>query len=96
MVKDAIAALQLKAKHEPIGFNLLPDHFTIPQLQSLYESIYQTKRDSRNFRKKVLSLGLIENTNLKDKTGSKKGAFLYTFKKSTLSQGQLHHFSFDF
>ena len=96
MVKDAIAALQLKAKHEPIGFNLLPDHFTIPQLQSLYESIYQTKRDSRNFRKKVLSLGLIEKTNFKDKTGSKKGAFLYTFKRETHSQGQLRHFSFDF
>lgn len=96
MVKDAIAAFQLKARHEPIGFNLLPDHFTIPQLQSLYESIYQTKRDSRNFRKKVLSLNIIEKTNLKDKTGSKKGAFLYTFKKKVDLKNKERHFLFDF
>lgn len=81
MVKDAIEALRIKARHEPIGFNLLPEQFTLPQLQGLYESIYQSKRDSRNFRKKVLSLNILEKTGLKDKSGSKKGAFLYTFRK---------------
>ncbi len=96
MVKDAIAAMQLKAKHEPIGFNLLPDQFTIPQLQALYESIYQTKRDARNFRKKVLSLDLIEKTGQKDKTQSKKGAFLYKIKKNQEPLKQQRHLSFDF
>lgn len=96
MVKDAIAALQIKARHEPIGFSLLPDQFTIPQLQSLYESIYQTQRDSRNFRKKLLSMDIIEKTNLKDKTGSKKGAFLYTFKKNVKLKNKERHFLFDF
>lgn len=95
MVTDAISALQLKARHEPIGFNLLPDHFTLPQLQALYESIYQSKRDSRNFRKKVLSLNIIEKTDLKDKTGSKKGAFLYTFKKNLQLNDRGHDFHFD-
>lgn len=96
IVKDAIAAMQLKAKHEPIGFNLLPDEFTIPQLQALYESIYQTKRDARNFRKKVLSLDLIEKTGQKDKTQSKKGAFLYKIKKKKKAVKQQRHLSFDF
>lgn len=95
MVKDAIEALRLKARHKPIGFNLLPDHFTLPQLQALYESIYQSKRDSRNFRKKVLSLNILEKTDLKDKSGSKKGAFLYTFRKNIKLEENARDFLFD-
>ena len=81
MVIDAINQLKYKAKHQPIGFNLLPDYFTIPELQTLYESIYQQPLDSRNFRKKILSLDILNKTTKKDKSGSKKGAFLYTFNK---------------
>lgn len=81
MVKDSIEQLRTKAKHQPIGFNLLPKYFTIPELQTLYESIYQRPLDSRNFRKKILSLDILTKTNKKDKSGSKKGAFLYTFNK---------------
>ena len=95
MVKDAIEALQLKARNKPIGFSLLPDHFTLPQLQALYESIYQSKRDSRNFRKKVLSLNILDKTDLKDKTGSKKGAFLYTFRKNVKLEENGQDFLFD-
>lgn len=96
MVEDAINALRLKARHEPIGFNLLPDYFTLPQLQALYESIYQTERDSRNFRKKVLSLSILEKTDRKDKSGSKKGAFLYKFKQNANELGAGNNFLFDF
>jgi 8-oxo-dGTP diphosphatase len=81
MVQDAIEQLRTKAKHQPIGFNLLPNYFTIPELQILYESIYQRPLDSRNFRKKMLSLDILTKTDKKDKSGSKKGAFLYTFNK---------------
>ncbi|MDV7187639.1 NUDIX domain-containing protein [Lutibacter sp. TH_r2] len=79
MVEDAIERLRNKAKHQPIGFNLLPEYFTIPELQSLYECIYQQKLDARNFRKKILSFDILTKTTKKDKSGSKKGAFLYTF-----------------
>lgn len=96
MVDDAIAALRLKARHAPIGFNLLPDYFTLPQLQALYESIFQSKRDSRNFRKKVLSLNMLEKTDMKDKSNSKKGAFLYKFKKNTKMVKDRRDFLFDF
>ena len=81
MIKDAITRLRLKARYEPIGFNLLPKKFTIQQLQQLYESIYQKKLDVGNFRKKILSFGILTKTQEKDKSGSKKGAFLYKFNK---------------
>ncbi|WP_420572877.1 NUDIX hydrolase [Kordia sp.] len=79
MVKDALARLRRKARYQPIGFELLPEKFTLPQLQSLYEAIYQKSMDSRNFRKKVLSFGVLIKLEEKDKSSSKKGAFYYKF-----------------
>ncbi len=79
MVKDALARLRRKTRYQPIGFELLPTKFTLPQLQSLYEAIFQKKIDSRNFRKKVLSFGVLIKLNEKDRSSSKKGAFLYKF-----------------
>jgi 8-oxo-dGTP diphosphatase len=79
MVQDALMQLKQNARYKPIGFELLPEKFTIPQLQSLYEAIYQKELDPRNFRKKVLSLNVLEKLDEKDKTGSKRGAFLYKF-----------------
>jgi len=79
MIKDALERLRQKATRKPIGFELLPDKFTIPQLQILYEAIYQKKLDDRNFRKKLLSFDLLIKLAEKDKTTSKKGAFLYRF-----------------
>lgn len=82
MVDNAIQKLRSKARYQPIGFELLPKKFTIPQLQLLYECIYQKKLDDRNFRKKILSFDILTKTTEKDKSGSKKGAFLYKFNKS--------------
>jgi len=79
MVFDALNRLRLKARRKPIGFELLPEKFTIPQLQLLYEAIHLRKLDDRNFRKKLLSFGLLIKLDEKDRTTSKKGAFLYKF-----------------
>lgn len=79
MVADALAQLRLKARHWPIGFELLPPKFTLPQLLKLYEAIYQRPLDRRNFRKKILSMNILDKLEEKDKTGSRKGAFLYQF-----------------
>ncbi|SHJ35409.1 ADP-ribose pyrophosphatase YjhB, NUDIX family [Arenibacter nanhaiticus] len=79
MISDALDRLKEKARRKPLGFELLPEKFTIPQLQNLYEAIYQRKLDDRNFRKKLLSFGLLIKLDEKDKTSSKKGAFLYRF-----------------
>lgn len=79
MVEDALERLKRKARYRPIGFELLPEKFTIPQLQQLYEAIYQKDLDARNFRKKVLSLNVLVKLDEKDKSTSRRGAFLYKF-----------------
>lgn len=81
LVEDALKQLRLKASYQPIGFELLPEKFTIPSLQSLYEAIYQKKFDDRNFRKKILALDVLTKLEEKDKSTSKKGAFLYKFNR---------------
>ena len=81
MVKNAIERLQQKVANHPIGFELLPPKFTLPQLQSLYEAIYQSPVDKRNFTRKILSLDILEKLDEKEKSTSKKGAFLYVFDK---------------
>lgn len=79
MVQKAIRRLRRRAKSEPTGFELLPKKFTLPQLQGLYEEIYQTDFDNRNFRKKVLAMNILKKLNEKDKSCSKKGAYFYKF-----------------
>lgn len=82
MVQKARALMQQKASVKPIGFNLLPNLFTLSQLQSLYEAIYGEPLDKRNFRKRVAEMNYIEKTDKIDKTGSKRGAALYRFNES--------------
>lgn len=77
MVKMAKAKLRYKAALHPLLFELLPKKFTLPQLQSLYESVYDTQFDKRNFSRKVLSTKLLIKLADKDKTSSKKGAYYY-------------------
>jgi 8-oxo-dGTP diphosphatase len=86
MVKDTINTLQRRAAVKPIGFNLLGDQFTLPALQSLYEAIYQESIDKRNFRKKILSMDILEKLDEKDKSSSKRGAFYYQFNKDKYDQ----------
>ena len=79
MVEKALRKLRIRARTQPIGFELLPEKFTIPQLQRLYEAIYQKPFDKRNFRRKVLAMGLLDKLDEKEKETSKKGAFYYKF-----------------
>ncbi len=79
MVAKARKIMQQKASTKPIGFNLLPKYFTLSQLQSLYEAIYDEELDKRNFRKRIAEMDYIEKTDKIDKQGSKRGAALYQF-----------------
>jgi 8-oxo-dGTP diphosphatase len=81
MVRLAQKHMRYKAALHPILFELLPPKFTIPQLQNLYEAVYDTIFDSRNFTRKLMSTGLLVKLNEKDKAGSKKGAFYYKLDK---------------
>jgi ADP-ribose pyrophosphatase YjhB (NUDIX family) len=81
MMEGAKRQLRYKAALHPILFELLPAKFTIPQLQILYEGIYDTTFDNRNFSRKVLSTELLIKQKEKDKANSKKGAFYYKLDK---------------
>lgn len=81
ILNDTINILRKKAASQPVGFNLLPEKFTLPQLQTLYEAIYQSTIDKRNFRKKILDMDILEKLDEKDKQSSRKGAFYYKFNK---------------
>jgi len=82
MVELAKEGLKQKVANHPIGFELLPEKFTLPQLQNLYEAIYEESLDKRNFTRKVLSLGILNKLNEKEKESSRKGAFYYIFDKT--------------
>jgi 8-oxo-dGTP diphosphatase len=77
MVCKAIEHLKYKAALHPIGFELLPELFTIPQLQKLYEAIYNIPLDRRNFSRKLLSTGLLIDTGRKNSNSTTKKATLY-------------------
>lgn len=77
MVETAKRRIRYKAALHPILFELLPNKFTIPQLQTLYESVFNTTIDKRNFSKRVLATGLLIKLADKDKAGSKRGAYYY-------------------
>lgn len=81
MVSLALAKLRRKARFRPIGFELLPEKFTMPQLKALYDAIYQSDLDRRNFRKKIMSMGILEKLNEKERGTSRKGAYLYRFNR---------------
>jgi hypothetical protein len=80
-LEDTIRLVRRRTATRPVGFNLLPEKFTLPQLQSLYEAIYQKPMDKRNFRKKVFEMDILEKLDEKDKSASKRGAFYYKFDK---------------
>ncbi|HYF67823.1 MAG TPA: NUDIX domain-containing protein [Ohtaekwangia sp.] len=89
MLQKAKERLQEKVSTHPIGFELLPQKFTLPQLQSLYEAIYETPLDKRNFTRKILSLKILNKLNEKEKASSRKGAFYYVFDNGKYKK--LHH-----
>jgi 8-oxo-dGTP diphosphatase len=77
MVAAAKKRLRYKAAFHPILFELLPGKFSIPQLQNLYEQVYDVTIDKRNFSRKILSTKLLVKQAEKDKASSRKGAFYY-------------------
>lgn len=94
MVEMAKQKLRYKAALHPILFELLPEKFTIPQLQNLYEGIYGASFDKRNFSRKLLSTGLLIRQKEKDKENSKKGAFYYILDKEHYKENFQAFFNF--
>ena len=95
MVRRALLDLQNQVKIKPVGFELLPEKFTLVHLQDLYEAIYQKKTDKRNFRKKILSMGILEKLDEKERETSKKGAFYFKFNEETYKRLRQNGFYFN-
>lgn len=81
ILKDALEKLKENIVESDLLETLFPKEFTLPEVQKVYESILGVTYDRRNFRKKMLSLDLIEDTNQTAKFEGKKPAKLYRFKK---------------
>lgn len=79
ILQVALERLKGKIKYKPIGFELLPEKFTMPNLQHLYEAVLQTSLDRRNFRKKMLSTGLLIDLSEQVEGVPHKPAKLYKF-----------------
>ena len=86
MVRKARKLMQQKMKTDPVGFKLLPDLFTLTQMQRLYEAVNGEELDKRNFRKRIKDMDFIEKTDLIDKKTSKRGASLYRFNKKAFTE----------
>jgi hypothetical protein len=90
----ALEKLRSKLRSEPIGFELLPEKFTLSQLQKLYEAVLGTTYDRRNFRKKVLQMKYIIPLNEKQKDVKHKPAQLFIFSRDVYERTKRERFDF--
>jgi 8-oxo-dGTP diphosphatase len=79
VLEMACKRLKGKIRYEPIGFELLPERFPLSELQRLYETVLETPLDKRNFRKKILSMGLLIDTQEIQQDVAHRAAKLYRF-----------------
>jgi 8-oxo-dGTP diphosphatase len=93
----ATAQDRLKAKltYQPIGFDLLPEKFPFSDLESLYCTILGTEIDRRNFRKKIMSFGILEETNIFENKKSGRPGKLFQFNKQKFSELSEKGFHFE-
>lgn len=94
MIRKAIRRLKRRVSSKPIGFELLPEKFTMKQLQKLYESILGEELDKRNFINKINGLDILIKLDEKDMSSSRKGSFLYRFDAEKYTQKIEEGFSF--
>ncbi len=99
IVDYAIMRLQRRVKRRPVGFHLLPEEFTLGQLQNLYEKALDKTFDKRNFRKKLSKTSLIidlEKQSDGKLNGQKKGSKLYRFNSSEYKKMKIRGYDFSF
>jgi 8-oxo-dGTP diphosphatase len=81
IVDEALKALRMQIYHQPIGYNLLAEKFTLPEIHDLYETILGKKLDRRNFAKKLISLTIIKKLSERKSIGAHRSPFFYKFDK---------------
>jgi 8-oxo-dGTP diphosphatase len=85
IVEYAVRRLRAKASYSNIVYGLMPRQFRLSELQRMYEIIINDKLDKRNFRKRMLATGLLQETGRKDIAGAHRPAMLYKFKKMEIA-----------
>ena len=86
MVKEALHRMRLDLYHYPIGYNLLPEKFTLSEIHALYETMLDKKLDVSNFPKKLISMGLLQKLDEKRNIGAHRAPHLYKFDKEKYEQ----------
>ncbi|TVP50543.1 MAG: NUDIX domain-containing protein [Mongoliibacter sp.] len=93
ILNKGLKSLRLELSFQPVGLNLLPDKFTMPDMQRMYESILGKKIDPRNFQKKILKTGIVIRLDEVKKGVAHKSPYLYQFDekryKEVLEEGGL-------
>lgn len=92
MLRNAIRRLRYRTSIKPIGFELLPEKFTMRQLLELYQAILSKELDKRNFISKINSLDILIKLEEKDMQSSRKGSYLYRFDKEKYEDKLLNDF----
>ena len=96
ILRDAMRKLRERIHFEPIGFELLPEKFTMKELQILYESILGVKFDRRNFAKKMMHYELLNQLDETVRPTAKRDALLYSFNKDNYELFKKKGFQLEF
>lgn len=94
ILEQGLEALKNKMRTEPVGFELLPEKFTLNQFQKLYETVFGYSIDKRNFRRKIQSMDFLVGLNEKQRGVAHKPAQLYTFNKENYENSFKSAFEF--
>jgi len=95
ILEMASERLRAKVRYQPIGFELLPKRFTLRQLQQLYEIVLDRELDKRNFRKKILGMGILIELDEVEKDVAHRAARLYRFDKTAYRRIEKQGFNFE-
>ncbi len=96
ILRTALRELRQQIHFEPIGFELLPEKFTIKQLQLFYEAILEVKFDRRNFYNKMRHLGILTQLEETDPQSTHKPAYLFRFNRQRYEELKLKGFRLEF
>ena len=96
ILRMALKRLKERIHFQPIGFELLPEVFTMPQLQALYEAILEVHFDRRNFASKMLKLGILEETGDRPKNAARKVPVQYRFNPDKYKEMKSKGFRMEF
>lgn len=86
IVAEALKTLRIQLYHSPIGYNMLPEKFTLAEIHTLYETLLGKKFDVSNFAKKLVLLGLLEKLNERRSIGGHRSPYLFKFNKEKYDQ----------